>query len=74
MEKDDLTLWVKRCEIKALRRSHAIPANIESNDRSYFQGKAAAFAEIWAMLVFNGEYTAEEYTKANVEWLKRLKT
>ncbi|GAH74512.1 unnamed protein product [marine sediment metagenome] len=70
MNKNKIALWAKRCEVAALKRKPDYPEN--SPQCSYLDGKAAAYSEAWAMLIFDGEYTPEEYNKANDEWIKKL--
>ncbi|MBA7470144.1 hypothetical protein ES707_05422 [subsurface metagenome] len=70
MNKDKIALWAKRNEVAALEGKHNYSEG--SHQCSYFAGKAAAYSEAWAMLVFDGEYTPEEYNKANDEWIKKL--
>lgn len=70
MKIEEIALWAKRNEVAALKRSHDFSEN--PIQHSYFQGKAAAYSEAWAMLVFGGVSTPEEYNKANDEWIKKL--
>jgi len=59
---------VKRMELKAIA---AADRQQDAAIRYYFDGKAAAFAEIWALLVFMGRpYSIGEYNDANERYSK----
>lgn len=64
-QQEKLAIWFKQEELKALEKSHKMKV---TSDLHYWQGKAQAFSESWAMIVFNGEYTPEEYNWANSEY------
>ncbi len=62
-----LIIWTKQKEIEALKQSHADSPLVGYHD--YWQGKAAAFAEVWQYLVFDGrEPHPKKYNEQNEYW------
>ncbi len=67
MDWDELIVWCKAQEIKALDRSQW-----SDQDFVYFDAKASGFADVWQHLVFNGETPHPvAYNQANNYWSAR---
>ena len=67
---EKLALWCKEQEIEALATAR------EGRDvhyKSYWSGKASAFADVWERIVFSGNRapTPQQYNTANLEWSER---
>jgi len=67
-----LIIWTKRKELEALEQSH-MGSPIDGY-YDYWQGKAAAFADMWQYLVFDGrEPHPKKYNEQNEYWCDVIK-
>lgn len=71
MTESELATRCKMEELGAIeeaRKAAEIPTT-----HQYFAGKAAAYADVWELLVFNGgRASPKEYNRANENWSRRV--
>lgn len=71
---DQLALWLKAKEIEALEKANAYETGLKSF--YYFSGKAEAFSNAWAHIVFDGKdvnsgISPVVYNAVNEDWSEK---